>query len=88
MYFELHIDVKKFVCGGWVVHLDYNISSGPFLSFDIGVGPGPKLDNIMKQQLLCKVWLCSFEHCMTEYSQSYPELNTESISVFPIIVQL
>ena len=49
MYFELHIDVKKFVCGGWVVHLDYNISSGPFLSFDIGVGPGPKLDNMMGQ---------------------------------------
>ena len=30
-----------------VVHLDYNISSGPFLSFEIeiGDGPGPELDN-------------------------------------------
>ena len=35
--------------GGWwvVVYLDYNVSSGPSLSFEIeiGDGPGPKLDN-------------------------------------------
>ena len=33
------------VVGGWVV-LDYNVSSGPFLSFEIeiGDGPGPELD--------------------------------------------
>ena len=33
--------------GGWV-DLDYNVSSGPFLSFEIEIGaePGPKLDNI------------------------------------------
>ena len=32
--------------GGWVV-LDYNVSSGPFLSYEIeiGDGPGPELDN-------------------------------------------
>ena len=36
---------------GWwvvVVHLDYNVSSGPFLCYEIeieiGDGPGPKLD--------------------------------------------
>ena len=37
------------VVGGWV-DLDYNVSSGPFLSFEIeieiGDGPGPELDNI------------------------------------------
>ena len=45
--FELYIDVKKLE-GGWVV--DYNVSSGPFLSFDIviGDGPGPELDNDSK----------------------------------------
>ena len=34
-----------------VVHLDYNVSSGPFLSFDIeiGDGPGPELDNCLMQ---------------------------------------
>ena len=32
-----------------VVHLDYNVSSGPFLSFDIeiGDGPGPEVDNFI-----------------------------------------
>ena len=32
---------------GWWVELDYNVSSGPFLSFEIeiGDGPGPELDN-------------------------------------------
>ena len=36
------------VGGGWVVYLDYNVSSGPFLSYEIeiGDGPGPELDNI------------------------------------------
>ena len=45
--FNLYIDVKKLWGGGWV-ELDYNISSGPFLSFviEIGDGPGPELDNI------------------------------------------
>ena len=35
------------VSGWWVVYLDYNISSGPFLSYEIEIGdvPGPKLDN-------------------------------------------
>ena len=30
-----------------LVYLDYNVSSGPFLSFEIeiGDGPGPELDN-------------------------------------------
>ena len=34
--------------GGWV-YLDYNVSSGPFLSFEIeiGDGPGPELDNFI-----------------------------------------
>ena len=47
--FDLYIDVEKlWVVGGWwVVYLDYNVSSGPFLSYEIeiGDGPGPKLDN-------------------------------------------
>ena len=47
--FDLYIDVEKlWVVGGWwVVYLDYNVSSGPFLSFEIeiGDGPGPELDN-------------------------------------------
>ena len=47
--FDLYIDVEKlWVVGGWwVVYLDYNVSSGPFLSYEIeiGDGPGPELDN-------------------------------------------
>ena len=46
--FDLYIDVKKLWVGGWVVvELDYNVSSGPFLSYEIeiGDGPGPELDN-------------------------------------------
>ena len=33
--------------GGWWCTLDYSISSGPFLSYEIeiGGGPGPELDN-------------------------------------------
>ena len=33
--------------GGWWCTLDYSVSSGPFLSYEIeiGDGPGPKLDN-------------------------------------------
>ena len=33
--------------GGWWVQLDYNVSSGPFFSYElvIGSGPGPELDN-------------------------------------------
>ena len=31
----------------WWVYLDYNVSSGPFLSYEIEIedGPGPELDN-------------------------------------------
>ena len=47
--FDLYIDVEKLwvVGGGWWVYLDYNVSSGPFLSYEIeiGDGPGPELDN-------------------------------------------
>ena len=39
--FDLCIDAKKFR-GGWVVGgrctLDYNVSSGPFLSYEIEIG--------------------------------------------------
>ena len=33
-------------CRWWWVYLDYNVSSGPFLSFEIEIrdGPGPELD--------------------------------------------
>ena len=38
--------------------LDYTVSSGPFLNFEIkiGDGPGPELDNI---RFLCKMY-CKF----------------------------
>ena len=47
------------VGGGWV-DLDYNVSSGPFLSFEIkiGDGPGPELDNFIPKQF-------SFWYCLT-----------------------
>ena len=35
--FDLYIEVEK-LSGGWVVHLDYSVSSGPLLSFDIWDG--------------------------------------------------
>ena len=48
---------------GWwwwvVVYLDYNDSSGPFLSYEIeiGDGPGPELDNYWKQFVTgCTSW--------------------------------
>ena len=33
-----------------VVYLDYNVSSGPFLSYEINIGdgPGPELDNFLE----------------------------------------
>ena len=41
--------------GGWV-ELDYNVSSGPFLSSELiigpGPGPGPELDNLLKYLLI------------------------------------
>ena len=50
--FDLYIDVKKLWGGGgggggWCT-LDYSVSSGPFLSYEIeiGDGPGPELDNL------------------------------------------
>ena len=44
--FLLTLKSCRWVVGGWV-DLDYNVSSGPFLSFEIeiGDGPGPELDN-------------------------------------------
>ena len=48
--FDLYIDVEKLWVGGggwWVVvYLDYNVSSGPFLSYEIEIGDGsdPELD--------------------------------------------
>ena len=43
--------LKSYGVGGGWVELDYSISSGPFLSFEIeiGDGPGPKLDNTCLQ---------------------------------------
>ena len=47
---EMLTHLKK-LWGGWVVgwwvYLDYNVSSGPFLSYEIEIvnGPGPELDN-------------------------------------------
>ena len=46
--FDLYIDFEKLSGGWWVVHLDFSVSSGPLLSFDIeieiGDGSGPELD--------------------------------------------
>ena len=38
--------LKSYGVGGWC-SLDYNVSSGPYLSYDIeiGDGPGTELDN-------------------------------------------
>ena len=43
----------------WWVHLDYNVSSGPFLSYEliIGPGPGPELDNRTNLQHLLTLLL-------------------------------
>ena len=42
------------VGGGWWVDLDFNVSSGPFLSYEIeiGDGPGPELDNSNQHRVL------------------------------------
>ena len=51
MAFDLYIDVRKTsVVGGWWVGvhtLDFNVRSGPLMTFEIEIGdaPGPKLDN-------------------------------------------
>jgi len=63
------------VGGGWVL-LDYNVSSGPFLSFEIEIGdgpeiedgPGPELDNNEAKgqiQVLCPIGLYSISHILT-----------------------
>ena len=43
-----------------VVYLDYNVSSGPSLSFEIeiGDGPGPELDNfsILSEDYFSILW--------------------------------
>ena len=63
--FDLYIDVKK-LSGGWWVYLDYNVSSGPFLSYEIeiGDGPGPELDNYTFYLFLCTIAL---QHCPIYY---------------------
>ena len=62
-----HNDVKKLLGGWWWVYLDYNVSSGPFLSFEIeiGDGPGPELDkNIWYlNNLYCKENMCKY-YCL------------------------
>ena len=44
-------------------YLDYNVSSGPFLSYEteIGDGPGPELDNngLSEFHLSVQCWLTS-----------------------------
>ena len=53
---DLYNATKKLSGGWWVVELDYNVSSGPFLSLtleiEIGDGPGPELDNISDNKLI------------------------------------
>ena len=72
--FDLYIDidVKKLWGGGCT--LDYNVSSGPFLCYEIeiGDGPGPELDNIEYSQhemyFLFRVPL----PCLAQLASSYP----------------
>ena len=56
--FILMLKSCRWVVGG-SVDLDYNVSSGPFLSFEIeiGDGPGPELDNNLyyKQNLIPEI---------------------------------
>ena len=59
--------------GGWVV-LDYNVSSGPFLSseIEIGDGPGPELDNF--QEVWCPEdyqTICSLVRNVLPYSHFF-----------------
>ena len=51
--FLLTLKSCRWVVGGWV-YLDYNVSSGPFLSFEIeiGDGPGTGLDNSILSNLV------------------------------------
>ena len=49
--------------GVWWVHLDYSVSSGPFLTMnyefdqDHGPRPGPELDNIFHVKQWIKMWI-------------------------------
>ena len=65
--------------GGWV-QLDYNVSSGPFLSSELiigpGPGPGPELDNIMGVGGICELTnnyyipgRFTFSQCCTEHRE-------------------
>ena len=51
--FILKLKSCGWVGGGGGCTLDYNVSSGPFLSYDIeiGDGPGPELDNKKNLQI-------------------------------------
>ena len=46
--FDFYVDVRKLSVGSGCCTLNYSISSGPFLSFAIAIGDGPRpeLDNI------------------------------------------
>ena len=50
--------------GWWWVYLDYNVSSGPSLSFEIEIGdaPGPKLDNILI--IVGLPFVCTLNPCL------------------------
>ena len=43
-------------------HLDYNVSSGPFLCLDFGVGLGPELDNIVHSLIQSSIGTKCKEH--------------------------
>ena len=67
--------------GGWVVVvvvcLDYNVSSGPFFSYEIeiGDGPGPELDNLYYLQLY-------------NYFKQFPQLTSLIIKLDSLITVL
>ena len=56
MEIDLYIDFEELWVGGGWCNLDYNVSSGPFFSYEIEIGDelGPELDNNV-MYLLCPV---------------------------------
>ena len=73
MSFHLQSVFEELGGGGGLVHLDFNVSSGPFLTMNFefnqehGPRPGPKLDNNndiapAKDEYFAKKMFITFQH--------------------------